>query len=228
MLGLMAGFDELTYDRIVERVGGETVLRDLIADADLVSLVNWTMLPHMTEIFRAFVERLLPGLPARRDRIFFFDLADPEKRADTELTEALKVISGFETFGHVTLGLNFKEAEHVARLLAVPSYGETETSLRALAKSIRESLKISTVVVHPRKSAACATIEGTFWILGPYCEMPLVTTGAGDHFNAGFVLGQLLDLSPHACLATGVSTSGLYVRDGCSPTLNNLESFLKR
>lgn len=226
MLGLMAGFDELTYARIIERVGGEPALRDLIAGADLISLVNWTMLPHMTEIFRAFVDRLLPGTPARPDRLFFFDLADPEKRSDSELAEALQVIAGFEKFGRVTLGLNFKESEHVARLLGLASNGDSDPALRSLAKSIRDTLQLSTVVVHPRKSAACATAEGTFCIPGPYCETPLVSTGAGDHFNAGFALGQLLGLTPDACLATGVSTSGLYVRSGKSPTLDELENFL--
>jgi len=226
MLGSMTGFDELTYERILEGTGGESVLRALIAQADLVPLVNWTMLPHMTAIFHAFVEKLLPSIPARPDRLFFFDLADPEKRADYELNDALSVIGDFEQFGRVTLGLNLKEAEHVARLLGIASHGEEEHALRFLASAIRTKLRLSTVVVHPRKSAACATTAGTEWLPGPYCDRPLVTTGAGDHFNAGFSLGQLLGLTPEACLATGVGTSGLYVRTGSSPTLNDLEAFL--
>ncbi|MFT3868460.1 MAG: PfkB family carbohydrate kinase [Nibricoccus sp.] len=226
MLGLMSGFDELTYERIIERVGSEDAMRSFVAEAHLVSLVNWTMLPHMTAIFRAFVDRLLPSIPKRDGRIFFFDLADPEKRGDSELQTALDVVSDFEKFGSVTLGLNLKEAEHVARILEIPSSGESEQSLRSLANAIREKLRLSVVVVHPRKSAACATANGTYWKPGPYCERPLVTTGAGDHFNAGFALGQLIGLNPEGCLATGVGTSGLYVRTGASPTLDHLETFL--
>jgi hypothetical protein len=226
MLGLMAGFDELNYIRIVERVGGEGILCDLIASADLISLVNWTMLPHMTEIFHAFVEKLLPRIPPGKDRFFFFDLADPEKRAEAELLEALQTISHFEPFGHVTLGLNLKEAEHVGHLFGFALATEEPTELKQLAASLRTRLAIDTVVIHPRKSAACATAEGAFWVAGPYCETPLVTTGAGDHFNAGFVLGQLIGLTPDACLATGVSTSGFYVRSGTSPTLDDLDKLL--
>ena len=53
-----------------------------------------------------------------------------------------------------------------------------------------------------------------------------LTTGAGDHFNAGFVSGQLMGLSAVACLGLGVSTSGHYVRTARSPTLADLETFL--
>ena len=61
---------------------------------------------------------------------------------------------------------------------------------------------------------------------GPYTERPLITTGAGDHFNAGFMQGQLLGLDPEACLTLGVCTSGHYVRTGTSPDLASLETFL--
>ena len=57
-------------------------------------------------------------------------------------------------------------------------------------------------------------------------KTPLITTGAGDHFNCGFVTGQLLGLEPEACLTLGVCTSGHYVRTGESPTLATLETFL--
>jgi sugar/nucleoside kinase (ribokinase family) len=83
------------------------------------------------------------------------------------------------------------------------------------------------VVVHPRESAACATAEGTFWVPGPYTDEPLITTGAGDHFNAGYVRGQMLELAPEACLGLGVCTSGHYVRTARSPSLDDLEKFLE-
>ena len=81
-------------------------------------------------------------------------------------------------------------------------------------------------MIHPKESAACATAAGVWWVPGPYTEQPLITTGAGDHFNAGFATGQLLGFAPEACLGLGVATSGCYVRTGRSPTLADLESFL--
>lgn len=227
MLGQMKSLDEVTYERIVA-VLGEKRLREMISEADLIALTNWTMINGMTEIFRQFLEKLLPTITAR-ERRFFFDLADPEKRSVSDLREALGLISRFENFGRVTLGLNLKEAQQVGAALDVPvGAGESEAVLTLLASQIRAQLKVSTVVVHPRASAACATAQGTAWVPGPYCETPLITTGAGDHFNAGFSTGQLLGLSPEACLALGVSTSGFYVRTAVSPTLDDLETFLAK
>jgi len=227
MLGQMKSLDEVTYERLVE-VLGEKGLRGSLAEADLIALTNWTMINGMTSIFRHFLDDLLPNLPAR-ERRFFFDLADPEKRSVSDLREALSLIARFEKFGRVTLGLNLKEAQQVGAALEVAvGAGESEAVLRLLAAEIRAHLKVATVVVHPRASAACATSEGTAWVPGPYCETPLITTGAGDHFNAGFSTGQLLGLSSEACLALGVSTSGLYVRTAISPTLDDLETFLAK
>ncbi|OAM90900.1 PfkB family carbohydrate kinase [Termitidicoccus mucosus] len=227
MLGQMKSFDEITYAKLIETITPPRFTA-LLAGADLLALVNWTMIPNMTGIFEGIVQNILPALPPR-ERIFFFDLADPEKRAPEDLVAALQIVARFEYHGRVTLGLNLKEAQQVYAALGLGVFlGEEEKDLRHAASAIREKLALSTVVVHPRKSAACATPAGDWWLPGPYCEKPLITTGAGDHFNAGFTTGQLLGLTPQSCLALGVSTSGHYVRSAHSPTLADLETFLAR
>jgi sugar/nucleoside kinase (ribokinase family) len=227
MLGQMKSLDEVTFERINAVMGAEN-LRQTLAAADLVALTNWTMIAGMTRIFEQLVTQVLPTVP-RGKRRFFFDLADPEKRSVEDLRTALGLISQFEAFGNVTLGLNLKEAQQVAAALGLRNTAEDdEASLRKLASEIRQKLILSTVVVHPRTSAACSTEHGTAWVPGPYCEKPLITTGAGDHFNAGFVTGELLGLSPEACLSLGVCTSGYYVRTAISPSLDDLETFLAK
>jgi sugar/nucleoside kinase (ribokinase family) len=225
MLGMMKSLDEITPRKIDEVMGAEA-WRDALNAADLVALVNWTMIPNMTAIFNDLVTRLLPQIPAKPGRVFFFDLADPEKRSTSDLVYALETIAKFEQFGRVTLGLNLKEAQQVFSALGFGTESESETGLRGMAEKIRKHLDLTTVVVHPKESAACATKEGTYWVPGPYAAKPLITTGAGDHFNAGFVSGQLMGLSAESCLALGVSTSGHYVRTAKSPTLADLETFL--
>ncbi|MBI5688484.1 MAG: carbohydrate kinase family protein [Verrucomicrobia bacterium] len=225
MLGIMRSLDEVTFERIC-RVMGEATFQAEVAGAGLLAFVNWTMIPNMTAIFTAIVDQVLPKVPANPDRIFFFDLADPEKRSVDDLRAALAAIGRFGKFGHVTLGLNLKEAQQVATALGLTAPDRDETTLRAAAGGIRAKLGVSTVVIHPTESAACATAAGTAWVPGPFTAKPLITTGAGDHFNAGFTTGQLLRLDPEACLALGVSTSGHYVRTGESPSLAKLETFL--
>jgi sugar/nucleoside kinase (ribokinase family) len=225
MLGQMRCLDEITYDRICT-VMGEAAFHAEIASANLVALVNWTMIPNMTSIFTALTDHVLPKLPPAPGRVFFFDLADPEKRSVEDLRAALAAISTFERFGRVTLGLNLKEAQQVTEALGCGNVGEDETSLRTAAAALRAKLALNTVVIHPRESAACANTHGTWWVPGPYTTKPLITTGAGDHFNAGFTTAQLLGLDPEAALAVGVCTSGHYVRTGESPSLAAIETFL--
>jgi len=80
--------------------------------------------------------------------------------------------------------------------------------------------------VHPTHDAACATPEGTAYVKGPFCEKPKITTGAGDHFNSGFVTGRLIGLSPVAALTLAAATSGFYVRTAVSPSLDELAEFI--
>jgi hypothetical protein len=229
MLGQLRSLDSITLARIDE-VMGASKFRAELAAADLVALVNWTMIPNMTGIFRDLVTTVLPALAPRPasapPRTFFFDLADPEKRTREDLLEALCLIARFGAFGQVTLGLNLKEAQQVASALGLDAPEKDEASLRTACAALREKLGLATVVIHPRESAACATAAGTAWLPGPYCENPVITTGAGDHFNGGFSQGQLLGLDPESCLALGVCTSGHYVRTAQSPTLDDLERFL--
>jgi sugar/nucleoside kinase (ribokinase family) len=220
MLGTMRSLDEITYEKICATMGAAAFAAELAA-ADLVALVNWTMIPNLTAVFQAMVAPL-----PKKDRIFFFDLADPEKRSVEDLRAALAAISTFTAHGRAILGLNLKEAQQVYPALGFVATGEDEAGLRRMAADIRERLGLACVVIHPKESAACATATGSWWVPGPYTEKPLITTGAGDHFNAGFASGQLLGLAPEACLGLGVCTSGHYVRTGLSPALSDLESFL--
>jgi len=227
MMGITKTLDDLNYESIIETMG-EGAFLDTLSKSSLVALVNWTMIPHMNAIFAALTDRVLPSLPPiDGGRTFFFDLADPEKRAQGELIEALHAIAKFQNFGNVTLGLNLKEGQQVSEAFQLGENGEDADSLKRLAAKIRRELNVSTVVVHPTRCAACATKDGEWCVDGPYVENPKITTGAGDHFNAGFSTGQLLGLSPEACLTVGVSVSGFYVRTAVSPSLNDIDSFLR-
>lgn len=227
MLGNTVNLDRVTYEAWVQAVG-EGAFQDSFARTDLIALVNWTMIPNMTALFGALLERVIPMLPPRDQRLWFFDLADPEKRSRGDLASALHTIARFQPHGTVTLGLNLKEAQEVCATLDLAPTPENEAGLQQMARTIREKLNVGVVIVHPKDSAACATRDGTWWTPGPYCENPTITTGAGDHFNAGFVTAQLLGLSPAACLTTGVCFSGYFVRTARSPSLNDVDAFLRK
>lgn len=220
MLGTMQSLEAVNYENLINALGEEGIL-ELFEKADSISLVSWTMLTKLTDVFKQLTVNILPKLSKKK--YFFFDLADPEKRTDNEILEVLNLLKDFEPFGKVVLGLNLRESSQVAKLLNIDNQDE-DLSLRA--KAIKESLSINCVVIHPVESAHCASDEGTFNLVGPYCEKPKITTGGGDHFNAGFITAKLLGLSDLASLAVAVSTSGFYVRNAQSPTYQDIINFV--
>lgn len=225
MLGSMASLDEITYERLCE-LPGEAELIKICDQADLIAMVNWTMVPYLTDVFNSLLKKVLPACGKEKERCFFFDLADPEKRSDTDILEVLDVFSKFSEFGEVILGLNLREAEKVDSLLGFAPMENTPENLQTIAARIRKKLDLDTVVVHPVNGAACATRDGNSYAAGPYCEKPKITTGAGDHFNAGFATARLLGLTPTASLTVAVATSGYYVRTAESPSLETIADFI--
>lgn len=225
MFGKMASLEGITYERLCESPG-EAALIDIFEQSDLIGMVNWTMIPYLSEVFRSLLVRVLPAVSQDKPRTFFFDLADPEKRSEADLLEVLDIFSQFEAFGEVILGLNLREAEQVDALLGFDPLPNNPENLQLMAARIRGRLSLHTVVVHPVADAACATPEGTAYAAGPFCKKPKITTGAGDHFNSGFVTARLIGLSPESALTLAVATSGSYVRTAVSPTLEDLAEFI--
>ncbi len=229
LFGKMASLTNVTYEQLINVVGKEALI-ELLKDVDLFASVNWSMLPNNTELWRKLLQEVVPQLPKRKQKpIFFVDLADPEKREDEELIEALDLLKGFSDYFFVVLGLNKKEAYDVANVLDLfdnESLEHMQVSLEDLNQALYDYLQIDAVVVHP-VDRSCCVVDGTFYTEeGPYVAKPKLSTGAGDNFNAGYVLGLLLGLSPDEALLTGMSTSGFYVRNARSPEFHELSEFL--
>lgn len=226
MLGNTLSLENIDFRKMIEKCG-EGEFFDLLSKSDLISIVNWTMIPKMTALLIELVDRVLPNLPPRETRTFFFDLADPAKRSASDINEVLQVIARFQAHAEVTLGLNYNEGLQVCDVLGLKSGGKDENDLKSMATEIRRKLGISTLVLHPVESAACATKEGVWWSEGPFCENPKITTGAGDHFNAGFCCARLSGFSPLSSLALATCTSGHYVRTAESPSTAQVIELLK-
>jgi pfkB family carbohydrate kinase len=224
MLGKHQTLGDISWENLLQRVGKEALIKKVSA-AKLIGFVNWTMLPNMSDIWSKLQSEILPHCP-KADRTFFIDLADPEKRTVTDISDALIILGRFQSFVNVILGLNLKESDQIASALGIAVPADSEPVMEQTAKAIRQKLGISCVVIHPRKGAAAATAEESARFAGPFVEKPKISTGAGDHFNAGFCLGRILGLNLEESLCTGVGTSGYYVRTAQSPTGKQLAEFI--
>jgi hypothetical protein len=225
MFGKHESLKQIDWENLIAHVPEERLL-GIVSHAALIAIVNWTMLPHMSAIWSKLLTRIAPRLRGPK-RWLFFDLADPAKRSRDDLAAALRLISKFEKYFRVILGMNLQESRQVGEVLGFKPPDEIYGTVTNHAELIQRALKVDTVVIHPTHFAAAADRHGAGYLEGPFTAKPKLTTGAGDHFNAGFCIGRLLNLDLDASLQLGVSTSGFYVRNARSPDLNDLRKFLR-
>jgi sugar/nucleoside kinase (ribokinase family) len=224
MLGKLQTLGDVHWENLVDRVG-KPELTTLMGGATLIGMLNWTMLPRVGEIWDKLLEEILPAGP-KAGRTLFVDLADPEKRTREDLRGALGTVTRFQEHVDVILGLNLKEATQVAEVLGLPDRTDREAAIEEDAAEIRRALNLACVVIHPRKAAAAATEFESSRFPGPFVQLPKISTGAGDHFNAGFCLGRILGMGLEESLCAGVASSGYYVRTAESPSALELAGFI--
>jgi sugar/nucleoside kinase (ribokinase family) len=224
MLGKLNTIKDMCWQRLLEVVG-EPVLRELFFLSDMVACTNWTMLTEMGEIIDNMIRMVPEGCKVK----FFFDLADPEKRPREDLEKVLQQIMALSKKTEVILGLNLREAEQVSGVLGIPAKPEESAKgVEAAAIRVRERMGLYGVVVHAIKYAGASVAGQSAGIEGPYCPKPKLSTGAGDHFNGGFCGGIMADLPVLDALYSGVGASGWYVRNGRSPTSDDVVGLLKQ
>ena len=225
MIGKISSLNDVNWANIQSRYGRDKFAAQLTG-ADLVGFVNWTMLTYMGQIWEATLKEVCPAIKGKR-RVMFFDLADPEKRKPDDIRQALKTIAEFGKFFDVILGLNEKEGYEIGEVLGLDTHDHSPDGLGRLAVEINRRVPVGTLVIHP-VSYALAVSQGVVSLVeGPFTPKPVITTGAGDHFNSGFCLGKLLGLDNAQSVLTGVTTSGHYVRTAQSPAIPDLAKMLR-
>jgi len=197
------------------------------ARAQVIALTDWSLYPHMTDVWRLLQREVFSGLSHRPH--FLIDLVDPASRAGADIREMAGILRDFEAAGPLTLGLNGNEANILCGLhdlASSPADAEAPASC-AQAAALRTRLGISRVVIHRHAFAVAADADGESVQPGPFCPNPKKSTGAGDRFNAGLSLGLALGFPISESLAIGCAASGYFVRNARSPGAHELSGFLR-
>ncbi len=224
MLGKHFSLKEINWQTFKEGLGGVSAIAGMIEKSNMFGMENWTMMPHMSEVWEGIINEVFPLLPEKQHKsVAFFDLADPEKRTKEDISKAMSLIGRFEEKFETTLGLNQKELYEIAEVLGVES---DSNDIVKTGNAVHKKLNIHCLVVHLVKEAYSFCGGESHHIDGPFCASPKLTTGAGDNFNAGFCLGLTLGIDKRSCLAMGVGTSGFYVRNARSANFDELIGFL--
>jgi sugar/nucleoside kinase (ribokinase family) len=214
MMADLADLDKLTWDSIEQRIGLDRMI-DEVSKCCLVALVNWSSLLHGTEIWKQFGSRVLTkawGVNAsRRDKKYlYFDITDMTKHNRKAILECLDIILSYRAFGRVILGLNENEAFLLSRAVSPDTPAEPETAV----KTIYAYGAVDTILVHPISGCHIVDEKGSRFINGPFIEKPLITTGGGDHFNAGYVYGIMQGMAADEAVHFALKTASSFVAAG--------------
>ena len=166
---------------------------------DLCVLTNWASMPEMHNLW----EVVLSEIRKRKDNPkILFDLADFTKRSTgdvVKLIELIKSVSGFQAY----LGLNDKEA-----LLLTEKLGHKKTCVEEASDFIFTTAGCA-VITHTIGYCVYAGPSGQLTVKGEVAKHPIISTGAGDHFNAAFANAVMhgIDLTEAMELANKFSYS---------------------
>ncbi|TVR46731.1 MAG: carbohydrate kinase family protein [Planctomycetota bacterium] len=227
MFGKLEPLEQVSVENLRSVVGEDRLLQ-LFSAANCVATVNWTMLLSMNEIWDYLMAEILPRLTSSQRPRWFVDLADPAKRSREDLRQALQTLGKLQAHADIILGLNEAETRQVLEVCGSSweglseDLGMAETSCRYL----REHLGLSRVVCHMVKGAAGASKDESAGVEGFFEPHPKITTGAGDHFNAGYLWAIAAGQCERSALLIGTATSGHYVRTTHSPTKEDLITLL--
>ena len=245
MFADLSPFNGLDWDRLKSLIDFD-LLSSLFCNSDLIALTNWSLIQGMSDIWEGLSQELLGQRPEGSPNTkVFFDLADPSKRTTEDIMKVLDIISGFSGHSEVTLGLNENEARCIYSAIKKTKAGAVnpgmgingyvnlgagiegykdrdQEDLLYIAETIYEHMSISALVVHPLDRCIGICGAGVYEKKGHIVEKPVVTTGGGDNFNAGFCLGWLLGMNMPECMILAMAASRLYVKNGVNPTIDKL------
>lgn len=215
-------YNNLSWNSIRGLIGTEQ-LKNILSGKQLISFLNWSEIAGSSEIWQGFLNEIIPDSVSLKKRpIFFTDFSDCSRKSKTEIRNAVTLLKRFAEFFKVILSLNHNEADLVASALDIPHNPEDEIYIRDLFKSCNSDI----LIIH-RTHDAIACDKGKFEKCPAFlCKDPVVLTGGGDNFNAGFCYAQLQGFELFRSLVVANAVSGYYVKTGTSPDVDALIEFL--
>ena len=224
MFAQMGSLNTLGWDKIKNIIGIDTLI-NLYKESDLLCMVNWSEIDASSDIWKGILKDVFPqyAKPGKK-QIAFFDLSDCSKRTSESVSEVFILLKEFAQYTKVGLGLNKNEARYIYQVMYNKEPGD---DLAFLGERIFEKLKIDILILHSPKEAFAFNDEGKFTCKSFFVNTPMMSTGAGDNFNAGFCAAQLLKLDLESSLIFANSVAGFYIKTGISPQLADAIKFLE-
>lgn len=227
MLGDFDACGEVSLERLLS-VMGQDSLDGYLKSSTFISAVNWGKLPNVGEIWSYLASRSAEVGRNKKEVLFFMDLAEFEHRSEEDVQGLIARMGGITEQFTSLLSFNLKEAWQLGDRFGRAFHGKKDAeSVVELACLLRDHLDVDKIIIHPNDGAACADAETCIFVPGPYCQSPLISTGAGDNFGAGCLAAKLKGLDDVSMLLAGNSASGYFVRSERTPSFSDMITFVE-
>lgn len=222
MLSETGGMRSLRWELIRDEVGLER-LAEHLDGAAAMSIGYWTVISGMASIFEGLADEVIPTLSSP-PRHILIDPSNIGKRPTAELKQGAEALSHLDDLVPVTVSANQFETENIANSYRSTESNRTQMEVAAVA---RDQLNVSRFVSHRATNSVLVSETEQVAVGVPKTDDPMSTTGVGDYFNAGILIGLIQGLQPHEVLALGNAIAGCFVRQGDIPSYDDIESFLR-
>lgn len=212
------------WAQVKNAVGLETLVA-LYRDADAIGFANWGEIEHATDIWEGIEGEVLES--ARQGSsppIAMFDLADCSRRTADDFAKLSELIGRLSSRYETILCLNRNEVLELHRMLRGTDHA---ADVEFAGAALFAALDVHTLIVRHPRAAIAWTNGGVVTAETSYVEHPLLSTGGGDNFNAGFCFARLSGLDTEPALMIASAVAGFYVTAGDSPTPPQLAAFLR-
>jgi len=215
---------QLTDDawKLIKSSVGENAMKEVFTDADLLALLNWSELTYATELWEDLLNYVIKNAKVEKEKFVFVDLADCSRNRKRDKLRILKIVSEFTKYRTTILSVNENEAIDLFYALDFTD----ESDIKQVAIDTAKAVGIDALVVHTRKESIVVSKDECSVCDTDFQKEPVISTGGGDNYNAGFALGLLLGLDYKECGAFANSTSSYYVSTGKTPRLNDIAEHL--
>lgn len=215
-------FNKRVWDNIKKIIGTSNV-KPLFFNADVIALVNWSELNYATELWGDLYSEFEQAGEIEKQKYVFIDLADCSRNQVPDRVQIIEDICRFSKFRKVVLSVN----ENEANVLYKTFFDQQENDYLKIGERLMGKFGFDILIIHTRRESFTFMEKDIIQIPTFFIDNPQISTGGGDNFNAGFILGLTLGADMETCSVLGNALSSYYITSGHSPDLMSLENHLR-
>ena len=219
MLAEKESLDRVNWERLCTIIGEEE-LASLVIGTDLLAFTNWSGIAQSNDILSG-----IAALKRNNKGILFLDLADPSCKSPEQFAELFSLIEKLSSSYNIIMGFNNNEL----LIMYNHFFGAHKTVFdRNMVSELVDALPLDEIVIHGIDWAeAHSRDKHCVEVVGEKVANPVILTGAGDNFNAGYCWGKLCSLDSEACLYLGNISATMYVERGHPVGIQDIVSFIE-